>query len=153
VKNLSKPSRLSRGFTLLEMMVVVLIIGLLAGFVGVNVLKNVDKAKRVAAAQQIKAFTEAVKTYRMDTSQYPDTSMGLLALIEQPAGVEGWDPEGYLDKMTEIPLDPWGHEYQYVYPGNYADFDIYSYGADGKDGGDGKDADIYNSDVSANPQQ
>lgn len=138
-----------KGFTLVELMVVVLIIGLLAGIVGTNVISFIAKGKRTAAAAQIRVFHNAIQKYYLDTNQYPDNSMGLLALVEQPPGVNNWDPEGYLDGVNNIPKDPWGYDYIYQSPGevNVRGFDIISYGADGREGGEGNDADIYNSDT------
>ena len=134
-------------FTLLELMVVIVIIGLLAGLVGTNVVKYIAKAKVTAAKAQIEMFHHAVESYYIDTNQYPDNNIGLLALIEQPPGVNNWDAEGYLKSVSDIPRDPWDGDYMYQYPGAYSKFDIYSYGADGKEGGEGADMDIYNSDV------
>lgn len=135
------------GFTLVELMVVIVIIGLLASVVGVNVIGYIAKAKRKTAQVQIKIFHNAVKLYKLDTGQYPENSMGLEALVEQPPGVIGWNTDGYLDGASQIPLDPWRYPYEYQYPGEYSTYDIFSLGADGNDGGDDEDADIYNSDV------
>ena len=135
-----------RGFTLVELMVVILIIGLLAGIVGRQVIKNIAKAKITTTRAQIAILKGAVKDYYLDTGEYPDEATGLESLVIEPPGVTGWDPTGYLDPLT-LPADPWGYEYNYNYPGEYGVFDIYSYGADGKEGGEGEEADIYDSDV------
>ena len=135
-----------RGFTLVELMVVILIIGLLAGIVGRQVIKNIAKAKITTTRAQIAILKGAVKDYYLDTGEYPDEATGLESLVIEPPGVTGWDPTGYLDPPT-LPGDPWGYEYNYNYPGEYGVFDIYSYGADGKEGGEGEEADIYDSDV------
>ncbi len=129
------------GFTLVELMVVLVILGLLAGLVGNKVVQYIARAKATTAQSQIKSFHNAVKTYYIDTGYYPEQ---LEDLIVEPAGVTGWDPEGYLE-FGQIPLDPWGNEYIYQFPGDRSKFDIYSLGADGKDQGEGEDADIYNS--------
>ena len=134
------------GFSLVELMVVIVILGLLAGLVGNNVIKYIAKGRKTTAKAQIASFHLAVNSYRIDTSEYPDNSMGLDALIEPPAGVDRWDPEGYLEAVSEIPPDPWGNPYQYQCPGEYSKFDIFSFGPDGKEGGDD---DIYNSDTDA----
>ena len=139
--------RSSGGFTLVELMVVIVIIGLLASIVGVNVIGYISKAKRSAAQAQIKIFDDAVDLYKIDTGQYPDNTMGLQALVEQPPGVIGWNQDGYMKGKTEIPLDPWKNPYEYQYPGEFSKYDIFSLGADGVDGGEDEDADIYNSDV------
>ncbi len=131
-------------FTLVELMVVVLIIGLLAGLVGRQVVVRIEQAKVTKAKADIKEFEQAILDYKLDTGQYPDNQMGLQALVEQPPGVKGWNKDGYLMNRSSIPLDPWGNEYLYQYPGEYAKFDIWSYGPDGEDG---TDDDIYNSDV------
>ena len=135
-----------RGFTLVELMVVILIIGLRAGIVGRRVIKNIAKAKVITTRAQIAILKGAVKDYYLDTGEYPDEATGLESLVIEPPGVTGWDPTGYLDPPT-LPSDPWGYEYNYNYPGEYGVFDIYSYGADGKEGGEGEEADIYDSDV------
>ena len=130
------------GFTLVELMVVIVIIGLLAGIVGVNVIGYIAKAKIKTAQAQIKTFHNAVKLYKLDTGQYPDNAMGLEALVEQPPGAIGWNTDGYLDGVSLIPLDPWHNSYEYQYPGEYGVYDIFSLGADGKDDGEEEDADI-----------
>jgi len=146
-KIISLRRRNAKAFTLVEIMVVVVIIGMLAGIVSVNVMSRLKKARVTTAKTQISQFESAIESFHMDTGQYPSDTDGLLALIDPPPGI-GADPEGYLKNVNEIPKDPWGNEYQYVYPGQYAKYDIFSYGADGKEGGQGYDADIYNSDIS-----
>ena len=141
-----------KGFSLVELMVVLVIIGLLASVVSVKVTQYISKAKITTAKAQIAIFKNAIKAYKIDTDHFPDESMGLLALVEEPADVTGWSPEGYLDKSV-IPPDPWGNEYFYNYPGEYGEFDIYTYGADGKEGGEGEDADIYDSDVEGTTEE
>lgn len=134
------------GFTLVELMVVIVILGLLAGFVGHNVVQNIEKARIATTRSQIKELEAAVINFKIDTGVYPED---LIDLIEEPAGVSGWNPDGYLQNSSELPTDAWGHEYYYEYPGNFAKFDIWSYGADDQEGGEGEEADIYNSDVEA----
>lgn len=137
----------TRGFTLIELIVVIVLIGILGGIVTNNVVRWVSKAKVAKARAQIKIFHNAVNQYKLDTGQYPDMSMGLDALVQEPPDVIGWAEDGYLDGASMIPLDPWNNPYYYQYPGEYSTFDIYSLGADGVDGGDGENADLYNSDV------
>ncbi|MBN2210322.1 MAG: type II secretion system major pseudopilin GspG [Sedimentisphaerales bacterium] len=134
--------RPSAGFTLLELMVVILIIGLLATVVTTEVVSKIEKARVVRAKADIKQFEDAILQYKIDTGHYPES---LYDLIEQPADEPRWNPEGYLN-VNNIPADPWGGEYIYVYPGEYSKFDIISYGPDEQEGGDD---DIYNSDVEA----
>ncbi|OGW55133.1 MAG: type II secretion system protein GspG [Nitrospirae bacterium RIFCSPLOWO2_02_42_7] len=131
-----------RGFTLIEIMVVLIIIGLLAGIVVPRLMGRTEEAKRTKAAVQIKNFQSALDLYRLDSGIYPSTDQGLQALVEKPAVGEiprNWKDDGYIDK---IPKDPWGDNYIYLSPGVHGDYDLYSYGADGEEGGDGKDADI-----------
>jgi len=130
-----------KGFTLVELMVVLVIIGLLASVVSVKVVHYIAEAKRKTAMAQIAIFQNAVKHYKIDTGKYPEESMGLSALVEDP-GIDGWNPEGYLETY-EVPLDPWGYEYVYLYPGERGTFDVFSYGADGREGGEAEDADVY----------
>ncbi|MBN1765717.1 MAG: type II secretion system major pseudopilin GspG [Sedimentisphaerales bacterium] len=147
LKKYNKKMKFRAGFSLIELMVVLVIIGLLSGIVGITVIDKVKKARVTTARAQIGIFQEAVMNFKLDTGQYPDESMGLLALVEDP-GLPGWNAEGYL-QSTQIPLDPWGYEYLYSYPGSFGEFDIYSFGADGMEGGEDENADIYDSDVLA----
>ena len=132
-------------------MVVIVIIGILASLVGVNVVGRIEDAKIAAARAQIATFGKAVNFYRSDTGEYPDNSIGLDALIEPPPGVTGWNKNGYLEGVNQLPLDPWDNEYIYRYPGEISrDFDIYSLGPDAEEGGED---DIYNSDVRGRSEQ
>jgi general secretion pathway protein G len=133
------------GFTLIEIMAVVLIIGLLSTIVGVSIFAQVDKGRVAAAVAQISNLESVLELYRMDSARYPTTEQGLEALINEPDGARNFPPGGYLQKRR-IPEDPWGNIYEYEQPGqnNSYSFDIWSFGADGKSGGDGVDADIGN---------
>jgi general secretion pathway protein G len=128
------------GVTLIEMLVVIMIIGLIVGIVGVNVIRQGEAARPKVAKTQIGEFMTALGVYKLDTGTYPPTEVGLKALRVKPEGVNGWAGP-YLPK--DIPLDPWGHPYQYKYPGDHGDEpDIISLGADGQAGGEGINADI-----------
>ena len=135
--------RRQEGFTLIEIMVVVIIIGILAAMVAPRVLGRVDQARVTAAESTIATIDSAVTLYRMDNFTYPAQEHGLQALVTKPndPNIKNWNPEGYLDAL---PVDPWGNEYQYLNPGTHGSIDIYSFGADGKPGGEGYDADIGN---------
>lgn len=129
-----------KGFTLLELLVVLLIIALLAGYVGPRLFGEIGKAKSKTAQSQMKEIATALDRYRLDAGQYPPTEIGLSALVTQPTGVKNWHGP-YLAK--EVPADPWGHPYVYRHPGQGGhDYDLMSLGADGKPGGTGEDADI-----------
>lgn len=130
------------GFTLLELLVVVAIIGLLAAFVGPRLFGNVSKSEVTTAKAQIEAFSRALESYRLDMGEFPETSQGLQVLVTRPDESPKWNGP-YLQK--EVPLDPWGHAYVYKHPGSQnRDYDIVSYGQDGKQGGSGDDADLRN---------
>ena len=130
------------GFTLLELLVVVLIIGLLAGFVAPRYFGQVGKSEINVAKAQIDALEKALDQYRLDTGHYPSTELGLAALVQRPTNEPKWGGP-YLRK--DVPLDPWGKAYVYKVPGEKgADFDLVSFGKDGKPGGAGEDADISN---------
>ena len=130
-----------KGFTLLELLVVVVIIGLLAGFVAPRYFGQVGKSEVATAKAQIDAFEKALDQYRLDTGRYPTAELGLKALVDKPASEPKWNGP-YLKK--EVPLDPWGKAYVYKVPGEKWDFDLVSLGRDGRPGGSGEDADITN---------
>jgi general secretion pathway protein G len=132
------------GFTLLEVMVVVVIIGLLATVVMINVLPSQDKAMREKARVDISVLEQAVESYRLDNFSFPTTAQGLNALVSPPAGLSRPDRYREGGYIRRLPADPWGNPYQYALPGEHGRFDIYSFGADGRKGGEGEDADIGN---------
>jgi general secretion pathway protein G len=134
-------SKRSHGFTLLELLVVMVIIGLLAGYVAPRYFAQIGKSEVKAARAQIDALDKAIETYRLDTGHYPRTEDALAALDKQPSGETRWQGP-YLKKA--VPLDPWNHPYVYKQPGDHGDYDILSYGRDGKPGGEGEDADVTN---------
>jgi general secretion pathway protein G len=127
------------GFTLVELIVVVIIIGLLAGLVLPQFIRQEEKAKLKATRAQIELFATALDTFRLDVGRYPTTEEGLQALRQKPGGIERWDGP-YLKK--DLPLDPWNKPYVYKSPGDHGPYDILSYGADGVPGGDGDNRDI-----------
>ena len=130
------------GFTLIEIMVVVVILGILAALIAPNVINRIDDAQAVKAQQDLRAIESALKLYRLDNFRYPDTEDGLEALITPPQDPNArWPAGGYLDRL---PKDPWDRPYLYLHPGNQGEFDIYSLGRDGQQGGEGLDADIGN---------
>ncbi len=133
--------RLRRGFTLLELLVVMVIIGLLAAYVGPKYFSQVGKSEVKTARAQIVGFEKALQQYRLDVGTLPSTEQGLQALLAKPSSVNKWDGP-YLEKA--LPADPWGNAYIYVAPGEHGEFDISSTGRDGRPGGDGLDADITN---------
>jgi len=128
-----------RGFSLIEMLVVLMIIGLLAALVGPKLFGKVGKARRQAAKAQITMLGTALDAFRLDVGRYPETGEGLEALRTAPGGVEAWDGP-YLDK--EVPKDPWKNDYVYFCPGEHGEYDLMSYGADGAQGGEKDNEDI-----------
>lgn len=131
-----------KGFTLIEIMVVLIIIGLLAGIVVPKLMGRTEEAKRTKSAVQIRNLQSAIDLYKLDNGSYPTTDQGMQALVEKPAVGEApkrWKEGGYIEK---VPKDAWGNNYVYISPGVHGEYDIYSYGADGEEGGEGKDADI-----------
>lgn len=129
------------GFTLLELLVVIVIIGLLAGYVAPRYFSQVGKSEIQVTRAQIDALEKALDQYRLDTRRYPSTEQGLQALVVKPTSEAGWNGP-YLKKA--VPNDPWGRPYIYRNPGQKGDFDLVSYGRDGQPGGTGEDADIAN---------
>ncbi|WP_018608225.1 type II secretion system major pseudopilin GspG [Uliginosibacterium gangwonense] len=130
-----------RGFTLLELLVVMVIIGLLAGYVAPKFFAHIGKAEVKTARAQIDALEKALDAYRLDVGSYPTTEQGLAALAQRPSGESRWSGP-YLKKA--IPNDPWGHPYQYKQPGDHGELDLYSFGKDGQPGGTGDAEDIGN---------
>lgn len=133
-----------RGFTLIEIMVVVVILGILAAIVVPRLLDEPERARRTSAATQIRSFEEALGMFRLDNGYYPSTEQGLQALVSQPT--IGRIPTRYKDGgyIRRIPDDPWGNSYVFLSPGVHGDYDLLSYGADGQPGGEGENADIAN---------
>lgn len=129
-----------RGFTLLEILVVLVILGMLASLVGPQVFKQLAGSKSRAAELQIQELSAALDLYRLEVGSYPSTSLGLGALINQPPNVSKWN--GPYLKKSVIRQDPWGNDYQYRFPGQHGEFDLWSLGADGREGGDGENRDI-----------
>ena len=134
-----------RGFTLIEIMVVVVIIGVLGAIVVPQFMSRPDQAKVTAARTDVQAISTALEMYRLDTFSYPSTQQGLEALVKRPTGTpvaKNWNPQGYL---KTVPLDPWGSPYQYLNPGTHsAGYDLFSFGSDGVLGGEDYAADIGN---------
>ncbi|MDT9000923.1 type II secretion system major pseudopilin GspG [Paucibacter sp. APW11] len=131
--------RQARGFTLLELLVVMVIIGLLAGYVGPKFFNQIGKSEVKAARAQIDGLQKALDQYRLDVGRYPTTEQGLLALTSKPADEPRWAGP-YLSKA--LPKDPWHNDYQYRSPGEHGEYDLLSNGRDGRPGGEGEDADI-----------
>lgn len=132
------------GFTLIEILVVVVILGILATVIVPRIMSRPEEARRTKAAVDIKAIETALNLYKIDNGTYPTTEQGIRALVEKPTtgdAPRNWREGGYLDK---VPKDPWGNEYAYLSPGAHGEFDLSSYGSDGEQGGEGKYADINN---------
>ena len=133
------------GFTLIEIMAVVLIIGLLTTLVGIAIVPQIDKSRVSTARVQVRMLDAAIETYRMDSAVFPTTEQGLDALVREPADARNYQTGGYL-RQRRIPVDPWGNAYQYESPGQHNDhsYDLWSWGADGAAGGEGNETDIGN---------
>ena len=139
-----KRPRSGRGFTLIEVMVVIVILGILAALVVPKIMSRPDEARAVAAKQDIASLMQALKLYRLDNRRYPSSEQGLSALVDKPQLApipEGWKAGGYVERL---PRDPWGQPYQFLNPGLRGEIDVFSFGADGVAGGEGADADIGN---------
>ncbi|GAB3096084.1 type II secretion system major pseudopilin GspG [Pseudomaricurvus hydrocarbonicus] len=146
--NTTKKNALSqmrqKGFTLIEIMVVVVILGILAALVVPNIIGRPGEARMTAARSDINSIGNALDLYKLDNHTYPSTDQGLEALVTKPSGFPepaNWNPQGYL---KSLPKDPWGNDYLYVSPGNKSAYDLYSLGADNREGGEDENADIYN---------
>ena len=129
------------GFTLMELLVVLAILGLLMSLVGPQVLNQLGGAKSKTAGIQIKDLEQALEMYKLDVGRFPSTSEGLVSLVEKPSAAVGWNGP-YL--KSDVPLDPWNREYLYKYPGERGEIDIFSYGQNGSPGGEGEDSDVGN---------
>jgi len=141
----ARPSGRQQGFTLIEIMVVVVILGILAALIAPNVINRIDDAQITKVRQDIRAIESALKLYRLDNFRYPSTEEGLKALVTRPQDPNArWPEGGYLDRL---PVDAWNRPYVYLYPGSQGEFDLYSLGRDGQVGGEGLDADIGNWDL------
>ena len=129
------------GFTLVEVLVVVVILGVLAAVVVPRVMGRPDDARAVRATQDVAAIVSALNMYRLDNYAYPNSEQGLMALVTKPMDAPGWRAGGYL---ANLPTDPWNHEYQYLNPGQHGEIDVWTLGADGKPGGEGINGDVGN---------
>ncbi len=139
-----KTTHSQQGFTLIEIMVVVVILGILAALIAPNILGRTGEARITAAKSDINSIGNALDLYKLDNFAYPSTDQGLEALVNKPSGYPepvNWNADGYL---KSLPKDPWGNEYQYVSPGRNGPYDLYSLGADKREGGEGENADISN---------
>ena len=135
-------TKFSRGFTLIEIMIVIVIIGILGAFIVPRIMGRPDEARIIAAKQDIASISQALKLYRLDNMRYPTTEQGLQALVQKPTISPippNWKSNGYLERL---PSDPWKQPYQYLQPGVHGEIDVMSLGADGAPGGEGNDADI-----------
>jgi general secretion pathway protein G len=142
IKKVPRHHSRAQGFTLIELMVVIVILGILAGLIVPRIMGRPEEAKQLKAKMQMESIATALKLFKLDNGNYPTTAQGLMALVEQPETgnqIKNWRKGGYMDK---IPKDPWGNDFVYVSPGVHGDFDISSYGGDGTPGGEDKDKDI-----------
>ena len=146
LRNIHRTPAPERGITLIELLVVMVIISLFATLVGQRLFRNVERARQTAARAQISEFESVLDMYRLDVGRYPTESEGLQAMRVNPSGVENWDGP-YLRR--DVPSDPWNRNYVYRIPGQHGDFDLMSLGADGQEGGEEENADLYNVDVYA----
>ncbi|MHC4132894.1 MAG: type II secretion system major pseudopilin GspG [Planctomycetota bacterium] len=147
MKKAMEKMRIRSGFTMVELMAVIVIIGLLAGVVAINVIGKIDKAKVTSTKANLKILHSAVNQFKMDTGRFPTEELGLIELVEQPTDVANWDPGGYL-QTTEIPKDAWGNEFYYQrYTETGKPFVIISWGADGEEGGEDYDTDLRSTDA------
>lgn len=136
----------NQGFSFIELMVVLVILGIMATMIVPRIIGRPEEARRVKARVDIQTLETALRLYRLDNGEYPGTEQGLAALIAPPESgrlAKAWRDGGYLEKNV-IPRDPWGNEYVYLCPGAHGEFDLFSYGFDGEPGGEGKNADITN---------
>ncbi len=144
IKFLTRCQFFSPGFTLIEIMVVIVILGILAGLIVPKIMGRPEEARRTKAALLIRSIESALKLYKLDNGVYPDTEQGIEALVKKPdigTVPKNWRKGGYLDSSKE-PKDPWGNPFVYVMPGDHGDFDLSAYGRDGEKGGEGNNADI-----------
>ena len=130
-----------RGITLIELLVVMVIIAMFATIVGQRLFRNVEKARQTTAKAQLNEFESVLDAFRLDVGRYPTNDEGLQSLRARPGSLERWDGP-YLKK--DVPMDPWQRPYVYRFPGQHGDYDLYSYGADGQEGGEGENADVTN---------
>jgi general secretion pathway protein G len=140
LKPMTRALRASRGFTLIELMVVLVIIGVLAALVVPNVLDRADDARVTAAKTDINNLMQALKLYKLDNQRYPTSEQSLQSLVAKPSA--GPNPPNWKPYLEKLPNDPWGRPYQYANPGVKGEIDVFSFGADGQSGGEGKDADL-----------
>ena len=132
----------ARGFTLVEILVVLVIVGVLVALIAPNVLDRAGEAKVTAARTDVNSLTQALKLYKLDNQRYPGADQGLEALVRKPTS--GTVPQNWRPYLDKLPKDPWGQPYQYANPGLHGEIDVFSFGADGKPGGEGSDADVGN---------